>query len=207
MYKIHNVLNQPQLDYVNNCIRNFNYKLHSSESSENSVIFLSSELLHSDKVKANFFRQILLKILGKTHFVLNENIYCIRCYINFHPYLGGGNFHVDDEGGNLTVLFFPCEWDKNDEGETIFLERVGNYIYYDDENILENVQHCDFFEKNIKRTSELEIIENKIEYETNSALFFNSLHPHRANSHKNKNGRFSIAYKCVTFDHTILLNK
>ena len=183
MYKIHNVLNQPQLDYVNNCIRKFDYELHSSNSSENSVVFLNSELLHFDKVKANFFREIFLKILKKTDYVLNKNIYCIRCYINFYPFQCGGDFHKDEEGGNLTILFFPCEWDKNNGGETIFLET-------EDQNNYENKK-----------------LANIVEYETNSALFFHSLQPHKANSHKNKKGRFSIAYKCVTFDHTILLNK
>jgi len=207
MYKIHNVLNQIQLDYVNNSIKNFDYKIHSSHSAQNSITFFNSELLHTDKIKTNFFRQILLKILSKSNYVLNENIYCIRCYINFYPCQSEGEFHVDSEGGNLTILYFPCEWDKNDGGETIFLEQIGSYIYYDGKKIIKDMQNHYYFEKNIKRTSELEIIENKIEYETNSALFFNSLHPHRANSHKNKKGRFSIAYKCVTFDHTILLNK
>ena len=64
----------------------------------------------------------------------------IRSYINLHPpgEFCAGKYHTDD--GNITALYYPCDWETPQEGGTNFKDKI-TIEYVKDRLILFNADY------------------------------------------------------------------
>ena len=103
------------LDLINNRFIELDYKLQSSRNDCVNDLTLWN-FLYSELNPASY--EFLLYKIKNLDFLNIESINRIYANGNFATEWAGGRWHTDD--GDITALFYPCEWDIKNGGGTSF---------------------------------------------------------------------------------------